>query len=148
MNVQAGDRVGQPPEAGREKAAARSDFQYAVGRFRQQRLQHATLERRRHHGLTEPERDLLDVLARITRGLCLVGVFGLLIASAGLAVSVFVQIGALIKQPEQAKDSVAAIAELISADSLSLVYADDQSLQFGNLVAFLLYNFLPDGQTA
>jgi hypothetical protein len=84
---------------------------------------------------------IVDAIAMLIRGLCLVGVFVLLIVSACLAVSVFYMIGALIRDPAIAKDSVASISELISAEKLTFAYGGDEQFEFGNLVAFLLYLF-------
>lgn len=84
---------------------------------------------------------IVDAIAMVTRGLCLVGVFVLLVVSACLAVSVFYVIGSLIRDPSTAQNSVNAIAELISADKLTVAFAGDDRLEFGNLVAFLLYLF-------
>jgi hypothetical protein len=84
---------------------------------------------------------IVDAIAMVTRGLCLVGVFALLVVSACLAVSVFYVIGSLIRDPATAKNAVNAIAELISADKLAVAFAGDERLEFGNLVAFLLYLF-------
>ena len=67
--------------------------------------------------------------------------FVLLIVSAYLAINVFFSIGALIRDPQAAKSSVAGVAELISAEKLTFNYDAEQSLEFGNLVAFLLLLF-------
>ncbi len=84
---------------------------------------------------------IVDAIAMVTRGLCLIGVFVLLVVSACLGISVFYMIGGFIRDPSIAQDSINSIAELISAEKLTFAYADDQLLEFGNLVAFILYLF-------
>ena len=86
-----------------------------------------------HREQAERRVDVLEIVGRLTRGLCLICVFALLVAAAGLAVTVFFQIGRLIQDPAAAKSSVEAIAELISAESLSVIYAEDETLQFSAL---------------
>ena len=71
---------------------------------------------------------VVDAIALATRGLCLVGVFVLLAVSAFLAISVFYAIGSLIRDPQTAKGSVSAIAELISAEDLMFTFGGEEQV--------------------
>ena len=87
------------------------------------------------------QRDSGSVIAQITRTLVLCAAFVVLAISIYYAIHVFGRVGQLITNPENARESVDAIGEIIDAPKLTFSVAGSEPVAPGKLAAFLLLLF-------
>jgi len=80
--------------------------------------------------------DIAGTLETLIRAACLVVAFGVFLLATYYAISVFVEVGKVVKDPTLASKSVASIAQIIDADKINVPARDNKTVPTGKSIAY------------